>query len=115
VFLDWVLCPLSKDQYGGKKNVGRWSIVDIVLSHKNTAILGLCGQWRVCTWTRKKTANQNTSSTKYFVLIGQFLSTSTKILLENFMSVRPGQKIDMPLSIQTRIQLSAPNIALYFI
>ena len=54
MFLHWVLCPLSKDQFGGKKNVRHWSIVDIVLSHKNTAILGLYGQWRVCTWTRKK-------------------------------------------------------------
>ena len=34
-----------------------------------------------------RTANQNTVSNKYFVLIGQFWSRSTKLLLESFMTV----------------------------
>ena len=36
-----------------------------------------------------KTANRNTMSNKYFGLIGQFWSTTTKIILESFMTVRP--------------------------
>ena len=44
---------------------------------------------------KKPTANQNTVSNKYFVLIGQFCSTSTKIILESFMI----RRFEVPLSI----------------
>ena len=40
-----------------------------------------------------QTANQNTVSNKYFILIGQFWSMSTIIILKSFMTIRPGLNI----------------------
>jgi hypothetical protein len=37
----------------------------------------------------KKPANQNTVSNKYFVLIGQYNSMCTKIILKSFIMVKP--------------------------
>jgi len=37
-----------------------------------------------------KLANQNTVSIKYFVLIGQFWSVNAKVILESFMTIKPG-------------------------
>ena len=39
-------------------------------------------------YSKKNTANQNIVLNKYFILIGQYWSTSTTIILEIFMTVK---------------------------
>ena len=56
--------------------------------HQKTETSPYCH--KILSMSKKKTSNQTVISNKYSVLIGRFLSTGTKLILESFMTVKSG-------------------------